>query len=149
MDPARSVEAPKGSAPKEITRDPKVPIPVAIPVPMALRLCTYACAVSFLLRTCANKGVQTRWIGLAAMLTLALGAGQAAAEDPIRLSTERGSRIAAELRAHGFFCLRATTLKRTIVRLDGRRTYRVACGADGGAPVYSVTMPPGQRLGRS
>ena len=81
-------------------------------------------------------------------LTLALGSGQVSAEDPITLSAERGSRIAAELRAHGVFCLRATTLKRTIVRLDGRRTYRVACGVDGGAPVYLVTMPPGQRLGR-
>jgi hypothetical protein len=92
--------------------------------------------------------MQGRWIGLGALLILALGSGQAAAEDPIRLSAERGNRIAAELRAHGFLCLRATTLKRTIVRLDGRRTYRVACGADGGAPVYFMTMPPGQLLGR-
>ena len=115
---------------------------------MVLLLCTCPRAVSFPLRTCANKGVQGRWIGLGALLTLALGSGQASAEDPLTLSAERGSRIAAEMRAHGVFCLRATTLKRTIVRLDGRRTYRVACGVDGGAPVYLVTMPPGQRLGR-
>ena len=94
------------------------------------------------------KGMQGGWIGLGALLTLALGSSQAVADDPMRLSEERGSQIAAELRAHGFLCLRATTLKRTIVRLDGRRTYRVACGADGGAPVYLITMPPGQRLGR-
>jgi hypothetical protein len=92
--------------------------------------------------------VQGRWISLGALLALAVASGQAAAEDPVRLSAERGSRIAAELREQGFFCLRATTLKRTIVRLDGHRTYRVACGADGGAPLYLVTLPPGQRLGR-
>jgi hypothetical protein len=109
---------------------------------------TYQCAVPFRPPTCPNEGMQGRWIGLGALLILALGSGQAAAEDPIRLSAERGNRIAAELRAHGFLCLRATTLKRTIVRLDGRRTYRVACGADGGAPVYFMTMPPGQLLGR-
>jgi hypothetical protein len=74
---------------------------------------------------------------------------QTRAEDAVRLSGERGSRIAADIRAQGFFCLRATTLKRTIVRLDGQRTYRVACGPDGGAPVYMITLPPGRRLGQS
>ena len=109
---------------------------------------TYTCAVPFRPTTCANEGMQGKWIGLVTLLILAPCSRQAAAEDPIRLSAERGNRIAAELRDHGFLCLRATTLKRTIARLDGRRTYRVACGADGGAPVYFVTMPPGQRLGR-
>jgi hypothetical protein len=92
--------------------------------------------------------VDGRWISLGALLALAVGSSRAAAEDPIRVSAERGNRIAAELRDQGLFCLRATTLKRTIVRLDGRRTYRVACGAEGGAPVYLVTLPLGQRLGR-
>ena len=78
-----------------------------------------------------------------------LGANPATAEDAVRLSGERGSQIAADIRAQGFFCLRATTLKRTIVRLDGQRTYRVACGPDGGAPVYMITLPPGRRLGQS
>lgn len=73
----------------------------------------------------------------------------AAAEDPRNLGPERGRRIAEVLRAQGAFCLRATTLKRTIVRLDGERTYRVACGPDGGPPIYLITLPPGQRLGRS
>ena len=70
----------------------------------------------------------------------------ATADDPVRLSAEHGARLAAFLRSHGAFCLEATTLKRTIVRLDGRRTYRIACGPDGDAPVYVVEMPPGERL---
>ena len=63
-----------------------------------------------------------------------------------RLGMDSGERIATFLMSHGFFCLRATTLKRTIVRLDGVRTFRVACGRDGGPPIYLVTLPPGQHL---
>ena len=70
------------------------------------------------------------------------------ADDPERLSVKRGEQIAAFLRSEGFLCLRATTLKRTVVRLDGRRTYRVACGENGGQPVFLITMAPGQRLPR-
>ena len=65
---------------------------------------------------------------------------------PLRLGSDSGERIAAFLMSHGFLCFRATTLKRTIVRLDGVRTFRVACGRDGGPPIYLVTMPPGQHL---
>ena len=91
------------------------------------------------------------WFGAGVLLLAVAGslhARDAVADDPIRLSAERGSLIGAELRAQGWFCLRATTLKRTVVTFEGRRTYRVACGPDGGSPIYLITMPPGQRLGR-
>ena len=91
-----------------------------------------------------------KYFAIAALLLIPAGlwpVDRASADDPITLSAERGREIAALLRAHGAICLQATTLKRTIVRLDGQRSYRVACGPDGAAPIYLVTLPPGQLLG--
>lgn len=65
---------------------------------------------------------------------------------PLRLGSDSGERIANFLMSRGFFCPRATTLKRTIVQLNGVRTFRVACGWDGGPPIYLITLPPGQHL---
>jgi hypothetical protein len=100
-------------------------------------------------------GMSGKWL---VALLLAAAATVASIEDasagdarvlsggPLRLGMDSGERIATFLMSHGFFCLRATTLKRTIVRLDGVRTFRVACGQDGGPPIYLITMPPGQHL---
>jgi hypothetical protein len=93
-------------------------------------------------------GMSKKWLIIALLATTAIGAsiGDANAKDPRSLGMESGERIAAILMSRGFLCLRATTLKRTIVRLNGERTFRVACGRDGGPPIYFITMPAGQHL---
>lgn len=93
--------------------------------------------------------MHVKCLALSALLLAAawlLPVGEAAADDPIWVDAERGSHIAEFIRAHGFFCLQATTLKRMFILLDGRQTYRVACGPTGGAPLYKITVPAGQKL---
>lgn len=91
--------------------------------------------------------MRTTWLSAGALAIAALISPRTAlADDPVHLSQASGERVAALLLSQGALCLRATTVKRTRVSLDGLRTYRIACGPDGGAPIYLVTLPPGRTL---
>jgi hypothetical protein len=80
-------------------------------------------------------------IALAAILETTAAFGQTVCFDDAG-----GERTAATIRARGYYCPKAISLKRIRIDSAGNKHYRVSCGASG--PDYLVIVAPdgGQQL---